>query len=303
MSKPSLNSWRTEQIVIGTHARLGVIPMFMSLVAFFAWPAYGQTDSYHILLTNDDGIESQGIQVLAEKLKAVGQVHLVAPCGERSGSSMSVALRDELHLRPVLRDGITLGHCVDTTPAGTVLLAISTLTPEGGFDLVISGINRGANVGTASYMSGTVGGAMMGAFYGVPAMAVSFGARSADYDYAADFVAAFVEEMRQRPAMPGIVFSINIPRATEAETAGVTFAKMGGIHLQFAYEELPAEGDARRFRPRISLETDYPAESDTEAFMGGMITITPLQFDWTAYSVMDQLKGWGVSHEVGGSGG
>jgi 5'-nucleotidase len=272
--------------------------MFISLVTFFAWPAYGQTDSYHILLTNDDGIESPGLRVLAEKLRAVGQVHVIAPCEERSGSSMSVALRDELHLRPIQRDGNTLEHCVDTTPAGAVMLAITTLSPDGGFDLVVSGINRGANVGTASHMSGTVGGAMMGAFYGLPAVAASLGARSADFDYSARFVAQFVEELRQRPAMPGIVFSINIPRAYEAEIAGVTVAKMGGIHLQFAYEELQDGSDDRRFRPRIGPETNFPDESDTEAFMRDMITVTPLQFDWTAYSVLDRLRGWALSHRV-----
>jgi 5'-nucleotidase len=207
---------------------------------------------------------------------------------------MAVALRDELNLRPVQRGGSTIGHCVDTTPAGAVLLAITTLSPDGGFDLVVSGINRGANVGTSAHMSGTVGGAMMGALYGLPAVAASYGARSDDYDYAARFVAAFVEEMRQRPAMPGVVFSINIPRATETETAGVTIAKMGGSHLRFAYEEIQEGPDGRHFRPRIGSETSFPAESDTEAFMRDLITITPLAFDWTAYAALNQLKEWSV---------
>ena len=164
------------------HRGPGAIALFVLLVAFFVAPLSWQDEGYHILLTNDDGIQSQGLQVLAEKLRGVGQVHVIAPCGERSGSSMSVALRDELRLRPIERDADTLEHCVDTTPAGAVLLGITTLSPQGGFDLVVSGINRGANVGTSSHMSGTVGSAMMGALYGVPALAVSFGARSADFD-------------------------------------------------------------------------------------------------------------------------
>ena len=272
--------------------------MLLPLVALFASPTHGRDDAYHILVTNDDGIESPGIQLLAEKLRAVGQVHVVAPCGQRSGSSMSVALRDELHLRPIKRDGKPLEHCVDTTPAGAVMLAITTLAPDGGFDLVVSGINRGANVGTASHMSGTVGGAMMGAFYGLPAVAASLGERSADFDYSARFVAAFVEELRQRPAMPGIVLSINIPRASEEKIAGVTVAKMGGSHLSFAYEELQDRGGGRRFRPSIGLATSAPDKSDTQAFMNDRITVTPLRFDWTAYSALDQLKGWTLSHEV-----
>lgn len=284
--------------MIATHARLSATPMFLSLVVFFAGPAYGQTAPYHILLTNDDGIESPGIQVLAEALGAVGRVHLVAPCGERSGSGMSVALRDELHLRAIERGGTTLGHCVDTTPAGAVMLAITTLAPDGGFDLVVSGINRGSNVGDVSHLSGTVGGAMMGAFYGLPAVAASLTSSSTDFSYSARFVAAFVEELRRRPAMPGIVLSINIPKASEVDIAGVTIAKMGGSYLRFAYDELPDGSDGRRFRPRIGLETRFPEESDTEAYMRDRITITPLLFDWTAYSVLDQLRGWSLSHEL-----
>ena len=138
----------------------------------------------------------------------------------------------------------------------------------------------------------------MGAYYGLPAVAASLGAGSGDFDYPARFVAKFVEELRQRPAVPGIVYSINIPKASEAEIAGVTIAKMGGSYLRIGFEELPGRGDDRRFRPRIGLETDFPHESDTEAFMSDMITITPLLFDWTAYSVLDQLRGWALSHEV-----
>ena len=179
------------------------------------------------------------------------------------------------------------------------MLAIAALAPDGGFDLVVSGINRGANVGAASHMSGTIGAAMMGVFYGVPAVAVSSGAGN-DFDYAARFAAAFIEELKERPAMPGVVLSINVPRATEDETEGVVVAKMGGIQLSFAYEEVEGADGNRRFRPRIGLAASgFPEGSDTEAFTDGMITITPLQFDWTAYSVVDQLEGWALSHEVG----
>ena len=114
--------------------------------------------------------------------------------------------------------------------------------------------------------------------------------------YSARFVTAFIDELRQRPAMPGVVLSINIPKASEAEITGVTVAKMGGIELRFAYEEMDDESVDRRFRPRIGRQTNFPAGSDTEAFMRGMITVTPLLFDWTAYSALDQLRRWDLSH-------
>ena len=141
---------------------------------------------------------------------------------------------------------------------------------------------------------------MAGAFYGLPAVAASLGGRREGYDYPAQFIAAFVEELKQRPAMPGIVFSINIPKASGEEIAGVVVARMGESYLNIAFEELEDEQDHRRFRPRITLETSVSKETDTAAYMDDMITVTPLQFDWTAYSAMDQLKEWTLSHEVAG---
>lgn len=284
--------------MITTRARLLFVSLLVAPATLLAGPAHAQSDSYDILVTNDDGIESAGIQSLAEALRAVGEVHVVAPCGQRSGSSMSVALTDELTLRPVERDGTALGACVDASPAMAALLAITTLAPEGGFDLIVSGINRGANVGTVSHMSGTIGAAMMGAFFGVPAVAASLGG-GRDFDYSARFVAAFVEEMKQHPPMPGVVLSVNIPAATESEITGVTVAGMGGIEFSFAYEEVEGGTGDRTFRPRLGRATDQPAGSDTEAFSRGMITVTPLRFDWTAYEVLDQLREWELSHEIG----
>ncbi len=278
--------------------RLRVVAALVVLPAVsFGSSASGQADNYHILLANDDGIESPGIQTLAEALRGVGEVSIVAPCGQRSGSSMSVALGDQLALREVERDGVVLGHCVDTTPAGTVLLALTMLAPEGGFDVVVSGLNRGANVGWASHMSGTVGAAMMGALHGVPAVAASVGG-GRDFDYPARFVASFIEEMRRHPAMPGVVFSINIPRTTEAETAGVVIAPMGGSHLRLGYEEVEPGDDGRRFRPQIGREESPPAGSDTASYLQDMITITPLLFDWTAREVVEQMQGWSLRHDI-----
>jgi 5'-nucleotidase len=280
--------------------QLGAITVLLSLIGTPAMSAYGQDEPYHILVTNDDGVESPGILALAEALRSVGQVHVIAPCNQRSGASMSVSLRDELSLRPVPRDGGVVDHCVDTTPAGTVLLAMGTLAPPGGFDLVVSGINAGANLGTASHMSGTIGAAMMGAFHDVPAVAVSTGARG-EYRYAAQFTATFIARLKREPALPGIVLSVNVPHDTEAETAGVAFAKMGNLHFQVGYQEQEGEGegDVRRFRPTFSRASAFTPGGDSEAYMQDMITITPLVFDWTGYAVLDQMGAWDLSHEVG----
>ena len=256
-------------------------------------------EPYHILVSNDDGITSPGIQELADALRAVGEVTVVAPCGQRSGSSMAVDLRQEMRLMPYEVNGEARGHCVDASPAGAVLLAIEALAPEGGFDLVVSGINAGANVGDLSHMSGTVGAAMMGAYYGIPAVAASLG-DARDFGYAAAFTARFVEEVRRRPPLPGVVLSVNIPTTSEAGTAGVAVAGMGGSYLVFGYEEGEPEEGARVFRSRLALEDNHPPGTDSEAYTAGMITITPLRFDWTDDELVRELASWGLDHRVGG---
>ena len=98
--------------------------------------------------------------------------------------------------------------------------------------------------------------------------------------------------------MPGVVFSINVPKATQAETKGVSVAKMGESYLRIGFEELPDQPKGQRFRPNLSVETELTEGSDTADYMRGMITVTPLKFDWTAYPAIDELKEWGLSHQV-----
>lgn len=260
----------------------------------------GDEGPYHILVTNDDGIAHPGIQQLADALREVGEVTLVAPCGQRSGSSMSVQLGQGKRLRSITDENRDYGNCVEGTPADAVMLAMEAMVPDGGFDLVVSGINAGANVGDLGHMSGTVGAAMAGAYYGVPSVAASLGGNGTDFGYAAAFMARFVEELRRRPPLTGIVLSVNFPAATEEGTAGVAVGRMGGSYIRFGYEEVEPEDDARVFRPRYDPAETHPPGSDTEAFMAGMITIAPLRFDWTDEELLRELAGWGLDHRVGG---
>lgn len=254
---------------------------------------------YHILVTNDDGIESPGIRELAHALRDVGEVTVVAPCGQMSGSSMSVQLGREKRLTPVSDENGTWGHCVDATPADAAMLALEALAPAGGFDLVVSGINAGANTGDFGHMSGTVGAAMMGAYYGVPAVASSLGGEEMDFAYPAAFTVRFVEELRRRPPMPGLVLSVNFPAAREDVITGVAVARMGGSYIRFGYEEVEPDGAVRVFRPTFAPPEGHPTGSDTEAFMAGMITIAPLRFDWTDEEALRELAAWELDHRLG----
>ncbi len=253
---------------------------------------------YQILVTNDDGIASPGIQELADALRGIGEVTLVAPCGQRSGASMSVTLGQGKRLRHVTEEDRDWGHCVEGTPADAVMLAMEAFNPEGGFDLVVSGINAGANVGDLGHMSGTVGAAMAGAYYGIPSVAASLGGDRMDFSYPAAFMARFVEELRQRPPDPGVVLSVNFPDAGEDEINGVAVGRMGGSYIRFGYEEVEPEGDVRVFRPRFDPAETHPQGSDTEAYMAGMITIAPLRFDWTDEDMLRELGAWALEHRL-----
>lgn len=253
------------------------------------------TSPYHILVTNDDGIDSPGIQALATALRAVGEVTVVAPCGQQSGTSMSITIDQEFRVRTT-----PAGSCVNATPASAVRLAVSELAPESGFDLVVSGINIGANVGEISHMSGTVGAAMMGAYLRMPAVAASRDGSPGGFEHAAGVVARFVAELRRRGPEIGIVYSLNFPVATAAETRGIAARPMGGSYFGIDYEEVAGElgegGDAagseRRFNSVFVPPDPSPAGSDTEAYNDGLVTITPLRFDWTDRATVEALEGW-----------
>ncbi|WP_420633802.1 5'/3'-nucleotidase SurE [Candidatus Palauibacter sp.] len=264
------------------------------------------TSPFHILVTNDDGIESPGIRELAAALRAVGEVTVVAPCGQQSGTSMSIRLNQEIRLRTS-----EAGHCVDATPAGAVLLAYRALQPASGFDLVVSGINIGANIGEVSHMSGTIGAAMMGAYLGVPAVAASLGGRPSGVEYPAGVVARFVAELRRRGPESGVVYSVNFPAGTAEETLGIAARPMGGSYFRVDYEEVTgAEGDVgtggaeddRLFRPAFGPPDPIPAGSDTEAHNAGLVTITPLRFDWTDRPTVGELEGWDLEALLGDEG-
>ena len=258
------------------------------------------TSPYHILVTNDDGIDSPGIQALATALRAVGEVTVVAPCGQQSGTSMSITIDQEFRVRAT-----PAGSCVNATPASAVRLAVSELAPESGFDLVVSGINIGANVGEISHMSGTVGAAMMGAYLRMPAVAASQDGSPGAFEHAAGIVARFVAELRRRGPEIGIVYSLNFPVATAAETRGIAARPMGGSYFGIDYEEVDAAEGERRFNSVFVPPDPPPAGSDTEAYNDGLVTITPLRFDWTDRATVEALEGWDLDAllEDGGDGG
>src|ERR1700732_4277777 len=164
----------------------------------------------NILITNDDGIHAPGLRALVDAVKDLATVTVVAPLHERSASAQSLTLR-----QPIYCDQIAeREYAVEGTPADAMILAFHTLLQEKP-DLVISGINRGANMGENIYYSGTVGAAMEGAINRVPSIAISVSYRASkdiDFKPAAEFARVLIPVVLTEKLPPGILLNVNVPQ-------------------------------------------------------------------------------------------
>lgn len=248
---------------------------------------------YRILLSNDDGIGSPLLHALHDALAALPDTEVVvsAPNENKSGSSQA-SDGSPLVVERYMRDGEFFGYSVHGRPADAVRFGIVEFGSENPFDLVVSGINRGANVGDVSHLSGTVGAAMEGVYRGIPAIAISEDTAGVDTAASAQFAANLVRRYQQQGAPEGIVISINIPRG---ELQGVVVRPMGDSYLQTAdYEIAEQDGDSTVYeRVRLIAQSEDPS-TDTYAYQQGYITITPLLFDWTAHDFIDDVESWNL---------
>ncbi len=247
-----------------------------------------------ILVTNDDGIDSPGVAALADVLGQLGEVVVAAPAENRSGASHSTeALRGLVRVRRMQRQGETFAYAVSGTPADAARFGLLRLGRERPFDLLVSGVNRGENVGLLAHLSGTVGAAKEALLHGVPAIAVSQSAlRGNDYDAylpAARIAAQLAQRVLEAGLPSGVLLSINVP---PGRLRGILPAPMAGSEIVFeGFEPAGEEEGVSLYRPQISFAR--PREGgDTRAFLAGWVTVTPLRLDWTDAATLAVLAGW-----------
>jgi 5'-nucleotidase len=239
-----------------------------------------------ILVTNDDGVHAPGIRALAQALTGAGEVFVVAPDREASASAQSLTLKHPLRAEKV----DTRVFAVDGTPADCVNLAIVKLLPRRP-TLVVSGINRGGNLGDDVFYSGTVGAAREAVFFGVHAIAVSLAAR-ADLDYtpAGAFARRLSELVLERGLPERTLLNVNVPTG---KPSGVAVTVQG----RRVHEGTILEGLDPRHRTYYWIEEgrdQWVSDelSDIFAVRSGLISVTPLQIDTTNHRVVDKLKEW-----------
>jgi 5'-nucleotidase len=246
----------------------------------------------HILVSNDDGIFAPGLAVLAEACSRVGQVTVVAPDREQSGTSHSLTLHHPL--RPRRRhDG---SFQVDGTPTDCVLLAVGALMPVRP-EFVFSGINHGPNMGEDVLYSGTVSVAMEAVALGIPGIAFSLATR--DEDVLAsyhDLVVNLVRRIIEVPDFPkDMLLNINLPRVPAGEVKGIRVTKLGSRF--FSESITPMQDPWGREVYWIGggeITWTGDADSDHQAVHDGYISITPLHMDLTNYSLLETVRGWSL---------
>ena len=248
-----------------------------------------------ILVTNDDGVRSKGIRALAEALAPLGEIVTVAPTREVSAIGHALTLHHPLRLEH-LRDSI---YALDGTPTDCVNIAVAAVL-KGLPDLVVSGINRGLNLGDDVTYSGTVAGAMEAALLGVPAIAVSLEQGPGEWDYGE--AAAIAVEMAQRllaiPLPPRTFLNVNVPRRTPR---GVRVTVQGARnHATTVTHRHDPRGRPYFWIGEGQDEWLANGDSDHEAVRAGFVSVTPLQTDLTALEMVGALKalGFGNGPEV-----
>jgi 5'-nucleotidase len=251
----------------------------------------------HILVTNDDGVTARGLLALAQEMRKLGEVSVVAPDRNWSASGHVKTMHRPLRAKPTtLADG-TPALATDGAPSDCVALALLGLLPDP-VDLVISGINPYANIGHDITYSGTVTAAMEAVIGGIPGIAVSLDSREIfqgprDYEPAAQYAAIIARQVIAQGLPKNTVLSVNVPYMPMADIKGIRVTRQG---LRFYRDELVVRDDPRG-RPYYWIGGDPPTSipedgTDFGALEAGYVSITPLKLDLTDYDSLESLSKW-----------
>ncbi|MBK8021727.1 MAG: 5'/3'-nucleotidase SurE [Chloroflexi bacterium] len=246
-----------------------------------------------IIVTNDDGVHAPGIRVLAEAMRAFGEVRVIAPAINQSASGHKKTLfQDIMVTETELEDG-TPALAVGGSPADCIALAALGLV-EWNADLVVSGINRGANMGQDITYSGTVTAALEASINGLPAIAVSLDRRDADEDEHYAEAARIAQEVARsilvRKLPPLTILNVNVPNVPRVK--GIRLTRQG---IRIYQDELDVKGEIYRIvGPAPSGVTDEEG-TDLWAVYNGFASLTPIHLDLTAHRLLADLAAWDIT--------
>lgn len=243
-----------------------------------------------ILLTNDDGINAEGILALYDALKDMAEVTMIAPDSERSAVGHGITIADPLRVKEFKRDGRVIGYSTSGTPADCVKLGISTLMIEKP-DIVVSGINAGPNLGINVLYSGTVSGAMEGAILGIPSMALSLASwTDCDYGFAARHSCVLARNLVAMGLPAGTMLNVNFPAIAESMIKGEIFTFQSRVAWIDKYQKRTDPG-MRSYYWLSGNPSDVRFEdgSDGKAVDDGFTSLTPIHCDLTDWKMFKKL--------------
>ncbi len=250
-----------------------------------------------ILVSNDDGIHSDGLSTLVKELRSIANVTIVAPDSQQSAVGHAITVHRPLRVREVRSGGTTYGFAVDGTPADCVKLAIRNIM-KAKPDLVISGINHGSNTAVSVLYSGTVSAATEGTILGIPSFAISLTTfeSNADFSYAARFAKHLAQKIVEHGLPNGTLLNVNVPPVPQSEIKGIQITRQGKSIWNDEFEARRDPGNKQYFWLKGELvELDEEEDIDQRAILNNKVSITPIQFDLTNYSMIEKLKNWGIS--------
>ena len=250
-----------------------------------------------ILITNDDGIAAPGLWALAEELKSIAEVVVVAPDREQSGVGTSVTLHQPLRVRPIspIVTGVET-YAVEGTPADSIIIALRMLLKDR-IDLVICGINEGSNLGTDVLISGTVGAAFQAYFYGLPAIAISVASfDNLHFEVASRICSLLAQHLAAGNLPRRLLLNINLPNMPIDQIAGIEITELGERSYTDAVKRgsVKAGHDGKRdYYWIVHGEPQSQEEKGTDvwALRHKRISITPLHSDLTSHEQLASLEG------------
>jgi 5'-nucleotidase len=244
-----------------------------------------------ILLTNDDGVYSEGLRILWEYLKKLGDVSVVVPENEKSAVAHAINLFTPLKIRRIKMEHEFNTYVVNGTPVDCVKIGVNSILKKKP-DLLVSGINPCANLGMDVLYSGTVSAAAEGAILGIPSISVSIdGCRNFHFDTAAAAAVKIIQKMKNIPFPKDTILNVNVPNMPAAEIKGVRLTYQSEARFQEEYEERKdPRGGSYFWLKGVFREVDGEKESDVATVKKGFISVTPLHLNLTDRSFLSDLK-------------
>ncbi len=248
-----------------------------------------------ILVTNDDGIYAPGIYALYQAMKAIGDARVVAPDSERSAVGHAITISDPLRVWEYERNGEFFGYAVNGTPGDCVKLGVKAILQQEP-DLVVSGINQGANTAINVIYSGTVSAATEGTIMGIPSIAFSVTTfKKTDFSVAAEFAQKLALLVLEKGLPEGTLLNVNIPPLPREEIKGVKITRQGkGRYEEYFEKRVDPMNRNYYWLAGKKLLLDSDPDVDDVAVMEQYIAITPIHFDLTNYKAMDELRKWKI---------